>query len=81
MHQIVMAGVLVLAHGAHTEHGSVLGGLVHTMMHSFAASIGWMLGRSVFHLLGFGIVAALALVAVIWWQRSRRRTASYRSRQ
>jgi hypothetical protein len=28
-----------------------------------------MPGRSVFHLLGFGFVAALAVVAVIWWVR------------
>lgn len=81
MHSIIVAGALILAHGSSAHSAGVLGDLLHTVLRAAAASIGWFLGRSIAHMLGFGVVALLVLAAVIWWVLRGRRAAPRRGPQ
>ena len=74
-HSDNQARLAVLAHGYHDGGSIGAGSLVHTFVHSIVAGIGRCLGYWIFHALGFGTVAVVAVIAVIWWLRSRGRAS------
>jgi hypothetical protein len=73
-----------VSHSTPHSHGSGLGDLLTTFVHSVVASLGWQAGRSIASLLGPWLIV-LAVIAVGWWllrnRRTRRRTTRRRARR